>query len=93
MQSWTDESYGLEYGYGLRKFQLKKLYQHLPSLTLIGHSGTSGSFMYYCPELDVYLTGTFNQTAYQKKHVDFMVSVLSQLKNLSKVKSKVNGKR
>ena len=93
MQSWTDESYGLEYGYGLRKFQLRKLYQYLPNLTLIGHSGTSGSFMYYCPELDVYLTGTFNQTAYQKKHVDFMVSVLSQLKNLSKVKSKRNGKR
>jgi CubicO group peptidase (beta-lactamase class C family) len=84
MQKWVKESFGLEYGYGLRKFQLKKLNPLLGNLTLIGHSGTSGAFMYYCPEMEVYLTGTFNQTAYQKKHVVFMMQVLSQLKNLSK---------
>ncbi|SDT24211.1 CubicO group peptidase, beta-lactamase class C family [Maribacter dokdonensis] len=91
MQNWIGESYGLEYGYGLRKFDVKKLYPFSKNHTLIGHSGTSGSFMYYCPELDVYLTGTFNQTTYQKKHVDFMVTILSHLKNLTNVKSKRNG--
>jgi hypothetical protein len=65
----------------------------LGNFTLIGHSGTSGAFMYYCPEMDVYLTGTFNQTAYQKKHVIFMVQVLAQLKNLSKAKKKNDGER
>lgn len=86
MQRWVKESFGLEYGFGLRKFQLKKLNPLLGNLTLIGHSGTSGAFMYYCPEMDVYLIGTFNQTAYQKKHVVFMMQVLSQLKSSSKVK-------
>lgn len=91
MQQWTKESFGLEYGYGLRKFQLKKLNPLLGNLTLIGHSGTSGAFMFFCPEIDVYLTGTFNQTAHQRKHVVFMVQVLAQLKNLSKTKKKNDG--
>ncbi|MFD0796283.1 serine hydrolase domain-containing protein [Maribacter chungangensis] len=91
MQKWVKESFGLEYGYGLRKFQLKKLNPLLGRLTLIGHSGTSGAFMYYCPEMDVYLTGTFNQTAYQKKHVVFMMQVLAQLKSLKKGKDNEEG--
>lgn len=86
MQTWVNESFGLEYGYGLRKFQLKKLDPSLGNLTLVGHSGTSGAFMYYCPEIDVYMTGTFNQTANQKRHVVFMMQVLAQLKSLSKAK-------
>ena len=90
MQKWTTESFGLKYGYGLRKFELKKLYPVLYKYTLIGHSGSSGAFMYYCPEMDVYLTGTFNQTAYQKKHVVFMIQVLSHIKKLSKIKKKNN---
>ena len=90
MQKWTTESFGLKYGYGLRKFELKKLYPVLYKYTLIGHSGSSGAFMYYCPEMDVYLTGTFNQTAYQKKHVVFMIQVLSHIKKLSKIKKKSN---
>ena len=90
MQKWTNESFGLKYGYGLRKFELKKLYPVLHRYTLIGHSGSSGAFMYYCPEMDVYLTGTFNQIAYQKKHVVFMIQVLSHLKSLNKAKSNRN---
>ncbi|MBM1106553.1 beta-lactamase family protein [Aurantibacter crassamenti] len=84
MQRWVKESFGLEYGFGLRKFQLNKLNPLLGNITLIGHSGTSGAFMYYAPELDVYLTGTFNQTDYHKKHVVFMMEVLANLKNLQK---------
>lgn len=90
MQKWTNESFGLKYGFGLRKFELKKLYPVLHKYTLIGHSGSSGAFMYYCPEMDVYLTGTFNQIAYQKRHVVFMIKVLSQLKKLSRTKRKNN---
>ena len=29
---------------------------------LRGHSGITGSFSFYCPEKDVFVTGTFNQT-------------------------------
>ncbi|MCR9052709.1 MAG: serine hydrolase domain-containing protein [Phaeodactylibacter xiamenensis] len=80
MQQWVPETRGMEYGYGLRKFRLRGLFPLLPDLTLIGHSGSTGSYMYYCPELEVYLAGTFNQTGYMKEHVVFMVKVLSVLK-------------
>lgn len=29
---------------------------------IIGHSGSTGSFAFYCPDKDVYITGTINQT-------------------------------
>ncbi|MGD1894405.1 MAG: serine hydrolase domain-containing protein [Cyclobacteriaceae bacterium] len=84
MQQWTDESQGTYYGYGLRKWELHELFPTLPKLTLIGHSGSTASFMYYCPELDTYLTGSFNQTDFKKGHIVFLVKVLSELKKYDK---------
>ena len=80
MQNWTPESKGMYYGFGFRKFELKELFFALPNVSLLGHSGSSGSFMYYCPEWDVYITGTFNQTEYLRKHVVFMANVMAVLK-------------
>jgi len=80
MQDWTPESKGMYYGYGLRRIALKELFFTLPDVHLIGHSGSTGSFMYYCPEWDIYLTGTFNQTEYLKEHVVFLAKVMTVLK-------------
>ena len=79
MQQWTEESQGTYYGYGLRKWKLQELSPTLPKLTLIGHSGSTSSFMYYCPKLDTYLTGSFNQTDFREGHIKFLISVLSDL--------------
>lgn len=81
MQNWTPESKGMYYGFGFRKFVLKELFFTLPDVNLLGHSGSTGSFMYYCPEWDVYLIGTFNQTEYLKEHVVFLAKVMTVLKN------------
>ena len=83
MQNWTLESKGMYYGFGFRKFVLKELFFTLPDVNLLGHSGSTGSFMYYCPEWDVYLMGTFNQTEYLKEHVVFLAKVMTVLKNKS----------
>lgn len=83
MQDWTLESKGMYYGFGFRKFVLKELFFTLPDVNLLGHSGSTGSFMYYCPEWDVYLMGTFNQTEYLKEHVVFLTKVMTVLKNKS----------
>jgi D-alanyl-D-alanine carboxypeptidase len=81
MQDFTKESQGMYYGFGLRKIELKELFFALPDVSLIGHSGSTGSFMYYCPEWSLYLIGTFNQTKYLKKHVRFLTKVMTVLKN------------
>jgi D-alanyl-D-alanine carboxypeptidase len=80
MQNWTPESKGMYYGFGFRKFVLKELFFTLPDVNLLGHSGSTGSFMYYCPEWDTYLIGTFNQTEYLKEHVVFLAKVMTVLK-------------
>jgi D-alanyl-D-alanine carboxypeptidase len=81
MQQWTDESLGFYYGYGLRKINLGELDPALNGLSLIGHSGTSSAFMYYCPELDTYLTGTFNQIDYYRDCHAFLADILITLKS------------
>lgn len=84
MQQWTPESQGTYYGYGLRKWVLKELNPELPPFTLVGHSGATGAFMYYCPELDLYLSGTFNNTDYLQKHIAFIIELLVSISQNSK---------
>lgn len=79
MTNYVNESKGTYYGFGLRKWVLKELFSTLPDLTLIGHSGSTGSFMYYCPELDAYFVGSFNQLEMVKNHILFLVKVLMSL--------------
>lgn len=77
MQEWTDESWGMYYGYGLRKIELNALDADLPELVAVGHSGANGSLMFYCPDLDLYLAGTLNQLEASKEAVLLMAKVLS----------------
>lgn len=52
----------LQYGIGLMKYELPRiftLFRKFPPL--YGHSGLSGAFAFYAPEIDIYFTGTINQ--------------------------------
>ncbi len=77
MKQWTPESKGMYYGYGMRKVDFKEMFPTLPRLHIIGHSGSTSSFMFYCPELDVYLSGTLNQLNQIKKSVIIPIKVLA----------------
>ncbi len=80
MQNWHKESKGTYYGFGLRKFVFKEFSKLLPNITIIGHSGSNSSFLFYCPELKIYITGTFNQTSQMEKTIEFLVKTLITLK-------------
>ena len=85
MQQWKSESQGFYYGYGIRKISLNELNPTWPDLQVLGHTGTTSSFMFYCPQLDVYLSGTLNQVTQMNKSVLIPAKVLtfivSQKKN------------
>jgi len=52
----------LEYGLGLMRFDLPSyytLFRKVPAM--LGHSGASGTVLFYAPELDLYVSGTVNQ--------------------------------
>lgn len=47
-----------------------------------GHLGSSGTSMLYLPNLDMYMIGSFNQTAYSRKGMNFLFSqVLRKMSN------------
>lgn len=64
IQSWNDIFFPLEYGIGISRFKLPWYFSPIsPFPELIGHSGLSGAFAFYCPEKDLLMTGTVNQVA------------------------------
>jgi D-alanyl-D-alanine carboxypeptidase len=76
MQRWNPIFFPLQYGYGLMRFKLPWLLSPFGfSPELIGHSGSSGSFLYHCPELDLYLAGTINQMALPRVPFPLMIKV------------------
>jgi D-alanyl-D-alanine carboxypeptidase len=63
-QRWNRIFYPLRYGLGMMQFRIARaMAPGRRPVTLVGHSGASGSWAFYCPELDVLMTGTFDQWA------------------------------
>lgn len=75
---WKKVMFPLEYGIGIMRFKLPKSMtggKEYPEL--IGHSGLSGAFSYYCPGKDLYLTGTVNQIHKPGLSYKLMIKVMN----------------
>jgi D-alanyl-D-alanine carboxypeptidase len=76
-QDWTEDALhrGIDYGLGVWRIRPGRLFFLLGKYPdLIGVSGMTGSYLYYVPEWDAVITGSFNQTDWQEKHIDFLLS-------------------
>jgi D-alanyl-D-alanine carboxypeptidase len=52
----------IEYGLGMMRFKMPRLLTPFnPMPELIGHTGAVGSWLFYCPKLDLILAGTVSQ--------------------------------
>lgn len=52
----------MEYGIGMMRCKISRLMSPLfPAPEIIGHSGSTGTFAFYCPSKDLFITGTINQ--------------------------------
>ncbi|QKT03590.1 beta-lactamase family protein [Ectothiorhodospiraceae bacterium 2226] len=52
----------IEYGLAMMRFQTPRVLKPFLSMpTLIGHTGATGSWLFYAPQLDIYITGTVDQ--------------------------------
>jgi len=83
---WTEDAIarGIDYGYGLWRIRpggISFLLKSYPEI--LGVSGSTGSFVYWAPEYDAVIAGSFNQTEYRKKHVVFLIKVLRVLGRLA----------
>lgn len=61
--TWNRLNFPLQYGPGMMRLKLPRLLSPFsPSPSFYGHSGLNGAFAFYCPEKELYLAGTTNQT-------------------------------
>lgn len=79
IMNFKTESAGFYYGFGIRKVKLQELYPKFLDVSLLGHTGSTGSFLFYCPELDTYITGTLNQTESKKEIFTIINSILKMI--------------
>lgn len=78
MQRWTKYALGIHYGYGLMSFSpvplfMPKRYQSW------GHAGSTGSFLFYHPELETYFIGSLNRFRYERKGIMLMFRMIDTL--------------
>ena len=79
MHEWHKLKFPLQYGYGTMYFKLPPLMTKVTKLTpLWGHSGSTGSFLYYSEELDIYMAGTVNNVGSNMKPFMLMGDVMKQ---------------
>ncbi|WP_027878800.1 serine hydrolase domain-containing protein [Mesoflavibacter zeaxanthinifaciens] len=79
MQNWVTETKGMEYGFGIRQVSIDELTNTESDLQLIGHSGSTASFLWYCPQLDTYISGTFNQLEVSKSALILVYKILTMI--------------
>jgi CubicO group peptidase (beta-lactamase class C family) len=78
-QRWNRIFFPMQYGYGMMRIKMPRIFspfQPLPEF--IGHSGSTGSFAYYCPDKALYLAGTVNQIAAPGRAVRLMMRLAMQ---------------
>jgi CubicO group peptidase (beta-lactamase class C family) len=79
MQNWVIEIKGMAYGFGIRQVSLGELTNTESDLQIIGHSGSTASFLWYCPQLDTYISGTFNQLEVSKSALILVYEILTMI--------------
>jgi D-alanyl-D-alanine carboxypeptidase len=77
MHQWHRWRFPIQYGYGTMYFELPWPIRTVTGfLPLWGHSGSTGSFLYYSNDLDLYIAGTIDQTESGLKPFILMLRVI-----------------
>jgi len=81
IQKWNKIFYPLESGIGIHRFKAPWYFSPFRKIPeVIGHSGLSGAFAFYAPELNTYLTGTVNQIHQPGNAYKLLIKTLLELK-------------
>jgi len=81
MHNWKKLDFPLKYGYGTMFIDMPSfmtMFRKIPSLT--GHLGSTGTFLLYAKNLDIYLAGAINQANSPSKPVRLVFKLVSMLK-------------
>jgi D-alanyl-D-alanine carboxypeptidase len=82
MHHWHKLQFPLQYGYGTMYFKLPRFIAMVMKVPpLWGHSGSTGSFLYYCEDLNLYMAGSINQTESKSKPFRLMGRVMKAIQS------------
>lgn len=77
-KEWRKIFFPLRYGIGLSLFRVPWFFSPFKRFPdLIGHSGLSGAFAFYCPAKDLYMVGTTNQLSKPQASFQLMIKMLN----------------
>jgi CubicO group peptidase (beta-lactamase class C family) len=77
MKSWKRIFFPFQYGLGLMRFKLPRLFSPFSATPeLIGHSGSTSSFLFYSERDQLYIGGTLNQVQNQGRPFQFMLKII-----------------
>ena len=78
MKSWKTIFFPFQYGLGLMRFKLPKIFSPFsPNPELIGHSGATSAFLYYSDIGQLYIAGTLNQTDNQGRPYRLLLKIIN----------------
>jgi D-alanyl-D-alanine carboxypeptidase len=82
MHNWHKLQFPLQYGYGTMYFRLPRFIARLVNVSPVwGHSGSTGSFLYYCEDLNLYMAGSIDQADSKVKPFRLMRSVMKCIRS------------
>jgi len=82
MHHWRKLHFPLQYGYGTMCFRLPRfMAKVMKAPPLWGHSGSTGSFLYYSEDLNVYIAGSVNQVDSPSKPFRLMLRVMRAIQS------------
>jgi CubicO group peptidase (beta-lactamase class C family) len=77
MHHWHKLQFPLQYGYGTMYFKLPWFMNMVMKVSpLWGHSGSTGSFLYYSEDLNLYVAGSINQVESKSKPFRLILRVM-----------------
>ncbi len=77
MKDFNPIMFPLENGVGMMRLKLPRIFSPFKAIPICyGHSGLSGAFAFYCPEKEVYITGTVNQISNPQLSYQLMIKIL-----------------
>jgi hypothetical protein len=80
MKSWRRIFYPFQYGLGLMRFKLPRIFSPFSATPeLIGHSGASSAFLFYSDIGQLYIGGTLNQLENRRRPFGLMLKVIKML--------------
>ena len=77
MHNWRKLQFPIQYGYGTMYLELPWFITKVMKIPpLWGHSGSTGSSLYYSEDLNLYMAGSINQVESKTKPFRLMLSVM-----------------